>query len=90
VTGSTLIKKAKNLAVFKEYLWWEGPTAHSSPDAVYAFEKLVFGTDEVPENLDACLARYEAMLNACEVPEASRKKIYGETLAKLLGIKVRA
>ncbi|MGH9855016.1 MAG: amidohydrolase family protein [Blastocatellia bacterium] len=90
LTGSTLIKKAKNLAVFKEYLWWEGPTAHSSPDAVYAFEKLVFGTDEPPENLDQCLARYEAMLEACGVPEVSRRKIYGETLAKLLGVKVRA
>jgi predicted TIM-barrel fold metal-dependent hydrolase len=89
LTGSSLIKKAKNLAVFKDYLWWEGPTAHSSPDAVYAFEKLVFGTDEDPENLDPCVARYEAMLNACGVPEASRKKIYGETLAKILGIKVR-
>jgi hypothetical protein len=87
LTGSTLIKKAKNLAIFKEYLWWEGPTAHSSPEAVYAFEKLVFGTDEEPENLDACLARYEAMLNACNVPEASRQKIYGETMARLLGIK---
>jgi predicted TIM-barrel fold metal-dependent hydrolase len=89
LTGSSLIKKAKNLAVFKDYLWWEGPTAHSSPDAVYAFEKLVFGTDEDPENLDPCVARYEAMLNACGVPEASRKKIYGETLARILGIKVR-
>jgi len=89
LTGSSLIKKQKNLAIFKEYLWWEGPTAHSSPDAVYAFEKLVFGTDEVPENLDACLARYEAMLNACGVPEASRRKIYGETLAKILGIRVK-
>src|SRR5215475_2066361 len=90
LTGSSLIKKAKNLAVFKEYLWWDGPTAHSSPDAVYAFEKLVFGTDEPPEKLDTCLARYQALLNACEVPEASRGKIYGETLAKILGIKVRA
>ncbi len=89
LTGSSLIKKAKNLAVFKEYLWWEGPTAHSSPNAVYAFEKLVFGTDEDPENLDSCLARYEAMLEACGVPELSRKKIYGETLAKILDVKVR-
>lgn len=89
LTGSSLIKKRKNPAIFKEYLWWEGPTAHSSPDAVYAFEKLVFGTDEEPENLDSCLARYEAMLNACDVPEASRRKIYGETFAKILGIKVR-
>jgi predicted TIM-barrel fold metal-dependent hydrolase len=90
LTGSSLIKKAKNLAVFKDYLWWEGPTAHSSPDAVYAFEKLVFGTDEDPEHLDSCLARYEAMLDACGVPEASRKKVYGTTLAGILGIKVRA
>jgi uncharacterized protein len=90
LTGSSLIKKRNNLAIFKEYLWWEGPTAHSSPDAVYAFEKLVFGTDEDPENLDACLARYEAMLDACGVPEASRRKIYGETLARILGIKVKA
>jgi predicted TIM-barrel fold metal-dependent hydrolase len=90
VTGSTLIKKAKDLAAFKEYLWWEGPTAHSSPDAVYAFEKLVFGTDEPPANLDAVIARYEAMLDANDVPEPSRRRIYGETMARLLGITPRA
>ena len=89
VTGSTLIKKANNLAVFKEFLWWEGPTAHSSPDAVYAFEKLVFGTDEAPDALDNMLARYEAMLEACHVPEESRRRIYGETMARILGITVR-
>jgi hypothetical protein len=89
VTGSSLIKKAKNLAVFKDYLWWEGPTAHSPPDAVYAFEKLVFGTDEPPAELDNMLGRYEAMLEACGVPEASRRKIYGETMARILGIPVR-
>lgn len=90
LTGSSLIKKEKNLAVFKEYLWWEGPTAHSSKDAVYAFEKLVFGTDEAPDQLDNMLGRYEALLGACGVPEPSRKKIYGETMAKTLGLKVRA
>jgi len=89
LTGSSLIKKEKNLAVFKEYFWWEGPTAHSAKDAVYAFEKLVFGTDEAPDQIDNMLGRYEAMLDACGVPEASRKKIYGETMAKILGIKVR-
>lgn len=89
LTGSSLIKKEKSLAVFKEYLWWEGPTAHSPPDAVYAFEKLVFGTDEPPAELDNMLRRYEAMLDACGVPEASRRKIYGETMARILGISVR-
>ena len=90
VTGSTLIKKARNLSVFKEYLWWEGPTDHSSPDAVYAFEKLVFGTDEPPENLDVVIGRYEAMLDANRVPEPSRRRIYGETMARILGITARS
>jgi predicted TIM-barrel fold metal-dependent hydrolase len=89
LTGSSLQKKASNLKVFKEYLWWEGPGQHSSPHAVYAFEKLVFGTDEPPEAVDNMLGRYEAMLNACGVPEASRKKIYGETMARILGIPLR-
>jgi predicted TIM-barrel fold metal-dependent hydrolase len=88
LTGSSLIKKANNLAVFKEYLWWEGPTAHSPSDAVYAFEKVVFGTDEPPDQLDNMLTRYEAMLNACKVPEATRRNIYGETMARILGIKI--
>jgi hypothetical protein len=30
------------------------------------------------------------MLDACRVPEDSRRKIYGETIARILGIKVRA
>jgi uncharacterized protein len=89
LTGSSLLKKQKNLAVFKEYLWWDGPSTHSPADAVYAFEKLVFGTDEPPEALDGVLRRYEAMLEACAVPEKSRRKIYGETMARILGIPVR-
>ncbi len=89
LTGSSLIKKQKRLAVFKEYLWWDGPTAHSPSDAVYAFEKLVFGTDEPPEAVDNMLERYEAMLEACGVPEPSRRKIFGETMARILGIAVR-
>jgi hypothetical protein len=35
------------------------------------------------------LGRYEAMLEANDVPEASRRKIYGETMARILGIEVR-
>jgi hypothetical protein len=89
VTGSTLQKKQHNLTVFREYLWWDGPAEHSPSTAVYAFEKLVFGTDEAPDALDSVLARHEAMLEANKVPEASRKKIYGETMARLLGITPR-
>lgn len=89
VTGSTLLKKQHNLKVFREYLWWDGPSTHTPSTAVYAFEKIVFGTDEPPDGLDGVLARYEAMLDANDVPEASRRKIYGETMARLLGITPR-
>jgi predicted TIM-barrel fold metal-dependent hydrolase len=89
LTGSSLLKKARNLAVFRDYLWWDGPSLHSSSDAVYAFEKLVFGTDEPPENLDAVMRQFDAMLDACQVPEPSREKIYGGTMARLLGIPVK-
>lgn len=89
LTGSSLLKKARNLAVFREYLWWDGPSLHSSSDAVYAFEKIVFGTDEAPENLDSVMRQFDAMLDACQVPESSREKIYGGTMARLLGIPTR-
>jgi predicted TIM-barrel fold metal-dependent hydrolase len=89
VTGSTLLKKQHKLTVFREYLWWDGPSTHTPSSAVYAFEKIVFGTDEPPDALDGVLTRYEAMLDANDVPEASRRKIYGETMARLLGIEPR-
>lgn len=95
VTGSTLIKKETNLKSFKEYLWWEGPTNHS-PAEVHAFEKILFGTDEQPGleakgmGLDNMLTRYEDMFDACGVPEAVRKKSFGETMARILKVPVRA
>ena len=95
VTGSTLIKTEKNLKVFKEYLWWEGPTNHSSPQAVHAFEKILFGTDEQPGQeekglgLDNMLGRYEDFFDACGVPEAVRRKSLGTTMAGILKIPVR-
>jgi uncharacterized protein len=95
VTGSTLIKMEKRLKEFKDYLWWEGPTNHSSPEAVHAFEKILFGTDEQPGQeekglgLDNMLARYEDLFDACGVPESIRRKSYGETMARILKIPVR-
>lgn len=95
VTGSTLIKKESNLKSFKEYLWWEGPTNHS-PAEVHAFEKILFGTDEQPGweargmGLVNMLTRYEDLFDACGVPETVRKKSFGETMARILNVPVRA
>ena len=95
VTGSTLIKTEKNLKLFKDYLWWEGPTNHSSPQAVHAFQKILFGTDEQPGQeakglgLDNMLSRYEDLFDACGVPEEIRRKSFGGTMAEILKIPVR-
>src|SRR4051812_26272310 len=89
ITGSTLTKFRGNLKRLKEIMWWEGPSQHSAQDTEYAFEKIVFGTDEPPENLDNCRTQMEDMLDACVVPEATRKNIYGGTMARLLGITPR-
>jgi predicted TIM-barrel fold metal-dependent hydrolase len=90
ITGSTLTKLQGNLKAIKDIMWWEGPSQHSASDTEYAFEKLVFGTDEPPENLDKCYRQHEDMYEACLVPEATRKNISGGTMARILKIPVRA
>ena len=89
VTGSTLTKFKGNLRRLKEIMWWEGPSQHSASDTEYAFEKLVFGTDEPPEHLDVVRSQHEDMFDACVVPESTRRNVYGGTMARILGIKVR-
>ena len=57
-------------------------------DAVPAFEKIVFGTDDVPEALEENIRQFNQVLDACKVPEETRAKCYGLTLARIHGIKV--
>ena len=78
-----------NLKRMKEILWWEGPSQHSAADTEYAFEKLVFGSDEPPENIDNVRSQHEDMFDACIVPEATRRNVYGGTMARILGIPMK-
>ena len=77
-------QEANDLAVFAKYLCGEGPTAHRSLRAVYAFESSC-SAPTTPANLDAVIAKFDAMLDANRVPEASRRLIYGGTMARILG-----
>ncbi len=86
LTGSSLVKKANELAVFKKYLWW-GQTsgqAHMPAGTPHAFEKLVFGTDEDPLELEKLIAQYDRLLDACEVPEPVRRKVFAGTMIRIL------
>lgn len=88
LTGSSMVKKKDDLAVFRTYLWW-GPDsgqAHMPGSTPHAFEKLVFGTDEDPLQFEKVVGQYNALLDACQVPEAVRRKVFAETMAGILGL----
>jgi hypothetical protein len=91
MTGSSLIKKDEDPAFWKQFLWWTPyiGKAHMPKDAVPAFEKIVFATDEGPEALDENIIRFNKMLDACGVPMETRKKCYYETIARMHGIDVK-
>ncbi|MBN2290219.1 MAG: amidohydrolase family protein [Candidatus Glassbacteria bacterium] len=92
ITGSTLHKliKLDDLARFKKILWWsagEGEeTAHTLKGGPDAFEHIVFGTDEQPEGLIGNIERFQKFLDANEVPERLRAKMWGLTIARILDI----
>jgi hypothetical protein len=55
-------------------------------DAMPAFEKLLFATDEGPDALEENIRRFNKMLDACAVSEETRAKSYGLTMARIHGI----
>ena len=90
ITGSSLIKMDNNPAYWNEFLWWTPylGKAHMPKDAVPAFEKLVFGTDEDPIGFEENIMRFNKMLNACGVSKETRDKCYYETMARIHNIDV--
>ena len=61
---------------FRSVFWWTGVASpHTPASGADAFEKLVFGSDvfggDVQE-FDLALARYHAMLDACQVPQSAQ------------------
>jgi predicted TIM-barrel fold metal-dependent hydrolase len=88
LTGSSLIKKKDELTVFNKYLWW-GQTAgqtHMPSNTPHAFEKLLFGTDDDPLKLEENIARYNQLFEACQTPEPVRRKVFAETMVRILGL----
>ena len=92
ITGSSLIKfiKTGRLERMKEILWWESDEGISNPHTLKggpgAWEHIVFGTDEEPSGLAANIDRFQKMLDANRVPREVRDKMWGLTMARILGI----
>ncbi|MFC1557770.1 amidohydrolase family protein [candidate division KSB1 bacterium] len=90
ITGSSLLKKDKDPGYWKQFLWWTPYLGkpHMPEDALPAFQKLVFGTDQSPDGLEENIIRFNKMLDACDVSEETREKCYYGTMAGIHNIDV--
>lgn len=90
LSGSSLIKKENDPAYWGQWLWWTDAIgkAHMPKNAVPAWEKIVFGSDEGPDQLEENIRRFNKVLDANNVPDSIRAKCYGLTMARLLNVKV--
>jgi predicted TIM-barrel fold metal-dependent hydrolase len=88
LSGSSLIKKENDPGYWDQWLWWTAALgkAHIPKDAVPAWEKILFATDEGPDALEENIRRFNKALDACKVSEETRAKCYGLTIAKVLNI----
>ncbi len=89
-SGSSLIKKIDDPGYWTEFLWWTPflGKAHMPADAVPAFQKIVFATDEDPSGFEENIMRFNKVLDACGVDEATRRMCYYETIARIHNIDV--
>jgi len=92
VTGSTLLKLIKlgRLERLSEVFWWSSDESENNPHTLKggpgAWDHIVFGTDEPPSGLPGNIERFQKMLDANHVPDAQRAKMWGLTIAQVLGI----
>ena len=88
LSGSSLIKKKNDYTFFRSIFWWSGVASpHTPSNGTDAFEKLVFASDVFGGELqefDDELARYHAMLDACQVPEKAQAMIFAGTMWRIL------
>jgi len=84
LTGSTL--KKKNAKFLGELLWWTPETRYRDPMGRYAWEKIVFGSDVPPEEIEDVLNDYKSVMTDLKVSKAIQDKVLGGTMADILGL----
>jgi predicted TIM-barrel fold metal-dependent hydrolase len=87
LSGTTLPKMAGRLDDFRKIFWWSDVEWEAQPgDDRSPYCKIVFGTDTNMKNIDTVIGRYQAMFDACDVAEKTRRMIMGGTMSKMLNL----
>ena len=84
LSGSTLKKKSPEF--LSRLLWWSEETYYKSPDLTSAWQKIVFGSDVVAEDIGDVLADYDRVADALEFSEQRRHEVFFANAARVLGI----
>jgi len=84
LSGSTLKKKSPSF--LKELLWWTPTTRYRDPEGRYAWEKIVFGSDVPYNEIEDVMNDYRKVMETLKIDKEIQRKVFGETIAKILGI----
>lgn len=84
LTGSTMKKKSP--AYIDDLLWWGKNEQYGRMGDNHPYEKILFGTDVGVEMMEDVLNDYRALFDYCQMNEADRSVIMGQTAARLFGL----
>jgi len=85
LTGSTL-KKIRPEEL-NRWLWWKPDTRYRDPKRRDAWEKILFGSDVPADEIHDVMNDYRNVMETLDLKPSIRRKIWGETAARILGIK---
>jgi hypothetical protein len=85
ITGSTLKQwRPEDLA---KWLWWRSDSRYRDAWKRDAWEKILFGSDVPADEIADVMNDYRNVMDTLRIDEKIRRKIWGETAAKILGIR---
>ena len=85
LTGSTL--KQYGPEALGPYLWWRANSRYRDPKKRDAWEKILFGSDVPASEIHDVMNDYRKVMDHYKLSASLRRKIWGDTAAKILGIR---
>lgn len=59
---------------------------YRDPEGRYAWEKIVFGSDVPYNEIEDVMNDYRKVMGTLKIDKEIQRKVFGETMAKILGI----